>query len=534
MNLRKFDPPASMSAMRHQTKFGRHSDLSRTTFIRTTLAVLCTLIIALSPAHQAEAQDISLSPQAQQILDAVNQARMDNGLPALNTSPLLNLAAQNHVDDVVANGNWGHYGSDGSNVRQRAARVGYSTSSVSENWVAVSDPGQAIGWWMNDWIHRVNILEPRWDEVGVGAAQAGNGYWILVTDFGNIDGDAMPPLADVSPGGQFAAVGDITTEAIPQNGEYSIQSGDTLMGIAYRFGLDWQDIALANNMGENDLLQIGDVVRLPIPNGVGGPVAAVSANVVAGKQVHVIRTGETLWTIAARYKISWEDIAAVNGLGEYDLLQIGEELKLPASLDEPQEEEAAAQDSETVDTGDAAASAADSSEEAANGDESNKDAADEGTRFAQKNAFAASYTVQSGDTLLAIGIKLGIDWEDLAAANDLTEDSFLQIGDQLKVPAAAPTLMSLQAADANGVEIGSDGGKDSGSDNSAEKSGGFTASAKSDGAAASGSSRTHRVQPGDTIYGIALEYGVDMRDLMRVNNLDEDSLLQLDQELTLP
>ncbi len=300
------------------------------------------------------------------------------------------------------------------------------------------------------------------------------------------------------------------------------------MGIAYRFGLDWQDIALANNMGENDLLQIGQVVRLPIPNGVGGPVAAVSANVVAGKQVHVVRTGETLWTIAARYKISWEDIAAVNGLGEYDLLQIGEELKLPASLDEPQDEEAAAKDakdSDTADTGNATASESDSSEETAK-DESNKDAADEGSRFAQKNAFAASYTVQSGDTLLAIGIKLGIDWEDLAAANDLTEDSFLQIGDQLKVPAAAPTLMSLQAADANGVEISGDKGGDT--------SGGFTASAKSGDAAASGSNRTHRVQPGDTIYGIALEYGVDMQDLMRVNNLDEDSLLQLDQELTLP
>ena len=527
MNLRKFDPPASMSAMRLQTKFGRHSDLSRTTFIRATLVVLCTLVIAITPSHPAAAQDISLSPQAQQILDAVNQARIDNGLPALNASPLLNQAAQNHVDDVVANGNWGHYGSDGSNVRQRAARVGYPTSSVSENWVAVSDPGQAIGWWMNDWIHRVNILEPRWDEIGVGAAQASNGYWILVTDFGNIDGDAMPPIADVTPGGQFAAVGDIATEAIPQNGEYSIQSGDTLMGLAYRFGLDWQDIALANNMGENDLLQIGQVIRLPIPNGVGGPVAAVSANVVAGKQVHVVRTGETLWTIAARYKISWEDIAAVNGLGEYDLLQIGEELKLPASLDEPQEEEAAdSQETARQNSADAAtASEADSGGEPQ--ENANKDAADEGSRFAQKNAFAASYTVQSGDTLLAIGIKLGIDWEDLAAANNLTEDSFLQIGDQLKVPTAAPTLMSLQAADANGVEISGDKGGD--------KSGGFTANAKS-GDAARVRQQAHPPRPDRATPSTASPSSTvsTCRTSCALNNLDEDSLLQLDQELTLP
>lgn len=95
--------------------------------------------------------------------------------------------------------------------------------------------------------------------------------------------------------------------------------------------------------------------------------------------------------------------------------------------------------------------------------------------------------------------------------------------------------MSLQAADANGVEIGSDNGKVTNGDKSgADKSGGFTASSKSSNAAASGSSRTHRVQPGDTIYGIALKVGIDMQDLISVNNLDEDSLLQLDQELTLP
>jgi LysM repeat protein len=483
------------------------------------LVVLCTLSIALFPQQPAAAQDASLSPQAQQILDAVNQARLDNGLPALTLSPLLTLAAQRHVDDVIANGNWGHYGSDGSNVRLRVARVGYSTSSVSENWVAVSDPGQAIGWWMNDWIHRVNILEPRWDEVGVGAAQASNGFWILVTDFGNIDGGAMPPIVEAAPVTQLTADGDITTEAIPQNGEYAIQSGDTLLGIAYRFGLDWQDIALTNDMGENDLLQIGQVIRLPIPNGVGGAVQADNTGVVAGKQVHVVRTGETLWTIAARYQIAWEDVAVVNDLGEYDLLQIGQELKLPASLDEPEEVENSDANEADGENGDSVTAAAeeqsgDGTEEASAESETvPADTADEGTRFAQKSAAAATYTVKSGDTLLAIAIKLDIEWEELANANDLTEDSFLQIGQELKVPGAAPTLMSLK-------------------DSSDEPGTGFGSDTKA--AAAASSNLTHRVTAGDTIYGIALEYGADMDELLRLNDLDEDTLLQLDQEILLP
>jgi LysM repeat protein len=475
--------------------------------------VLCTLCIALLLSQPAAAQDTPLSPQAQQILDAVNQARVDNGLPALTLSPMLTLAAQRHVDDVVANGNWGHYGSDGSNVRLRAARVGYSTSSVSENWVAVADPGQAIVWWMNDWIHRVNILEPRWDEVGVGAAQAGNGYWIFVTDFGNIDGGALPPVVEAAPVTQLTAANDITTESIPENGEYAIQSGDTLLGIAYRFGLDWQDIALTNDMGENDLLQIGQIIRLPIPSGVGGPTAAVTSGVVAGKQVHVVRTGETLWTIAARYQIAWEDVAVVNDLGEFDLLQIGQELKLPASLDEAEEQV-------TEDTGEEAADEAGTEEaetgandDAAEGgegaaeDTGTADAADEGVRFAQRNAPSSTYTVKSGDTLLGIAIKLDIEWEELASANDLTEDTFLQIGQELRVPGAAPVQMSAKAPAESAAPAAAGGG---------------------------GSGRSHRVESGDTIYGIALQYGVDMDELLRLNDLDEDTLLQLDQELLLP
>lgn len=500
--------------MRYQTQYGLYSVQSQTTLIRTILAVLLTLNIALTSWSSAAAQDSAFSTPAQQILNDVNQARIDNGLPPLVVSPMLTTAAQNHVDDVVANGNWGHYGSDGSNIQLRVARAGYSTSSVSENWVAVSDPGQAIGWWMNDWIHRVNILEPRWDEIGVGAAQASNGYWILVTDFGNIDGGALPPVVESAPVTQLTAAADINVEAAPANGEYAIQGGDTLLGIAIRFGLDWQDIALANDMGENDLLQIGQVIRLPIVNSGGGTQVANTGGAVAGKQVHVIRTGETLWTISARYAVAWQDIAAVNGLGEYDLLQIGQELKLPASLDEPEDVAEAETQSETQaetasnDESEAAAPAAVTSATRAGSTTATTERSDEGARFTQKSAAApATYTVKSGDTLLAIAIRQDISWQELAEINDLDEDSFLQIGQQLKLPGASNSVA---------VEVAA------GSEESAAP------------AATISIGRVHNVKSGDTVYAIALQYDVDWQELLQLNGLEEDTLLQLGQELQLP
>jgi len=422
-------------------------------------------------------------------------------------------AAQRHVEDVISNGNWGHYGSDGSNVQMRVARTGYGSSSVSENWVAVSSPDQAIVWWMNDWIHRVNILEPRWDEIGVGAAQTGNGFWILVTDFGNIDGGALPPVVESAPVTQLTAAADISVQSVPANGEYTIQGGDTLLGIAIRFGLDWQDIALANTMQEDDLLQIGQVIRLPIVNSGGADPAANTGGAVAGKKTHVIRTGETLWTISARYAVAWQDIAAVNGLGEYDMLQIGQELKLPASLDEP--EETAAIESEPQSNSETTLAATDDQAvtettpagEPAEfaGPTGSAERSDEGERFVQKNAAPATYTVKSGDTLLAIAIQQEISWQELAEINSLDEDSFLQIGQQLKLPGASNSVA---------VEI--------------------AASSDEAPAATIKIGRVHSVKSGDTVYGIALQYDIDWEELLRLNGLEEDSLLQLGQELQLP
>lgn len=487
--------------MTNRTFSSRHAVRSQTVLLLAFALVVALFLPRPSLAQHEGSTD--LSAEGQQILADVNQARLDNGLPALALSPALTLAAQRHVDDIVANGNWGHYGSDGSNVRLRAARVGYPTGHVSENWVAVASPEKAIVWWMNDWIHRVNILQGHWDEIGVGAARAGNGYWIFVTDFGNVDGNAMPPVVE------SAAVTNLTytdpggaVETLPENGEYAIRGGDTLLGIALRYGLDWQDIALANNMGEDELLQIGRVIRLPILAGAGGPAVSAELVVAAGKQTHAVRPGETLWTIAARYEITWQEVAAVNGLSESDLLQIGDELKLPASLDEPAEEEL------TADAEAAVESAGEDTQTAARSEEGARliQSAAASAQPSTANALRQNYTVKAGDTLLGIAIEHGTTWEMLAAANDLDSDRFLQIGQELVIPGGAAT--STPAT--QNTSIGSRRG----------------------GAATL--LRVHRIRAGDTLFGIALQYGTDWQELLRLNGLAEDSLLQLGQELQLP
>ena len=279
---------------------------------------------------------------------------------------------------------------------------------------------------------------------------------------------------------------------MPENGDYAIQSGDTLLGIALRYGLDWQDIALSNNMVEDELLQVGRVIHLPGRGGTGGAVDTTTPEIAAGNQTHSVRPGETLWTIAARYQIAWQDIATVNQLGEYDMLQVGQVLKLPASLDEPRTSEENAAEAGTPNTSDEDTNEPDVTQSAAT------------TGFVQESAAAvATYTVRGGDTLLAIALRNHITWQALAEVNGLEEDSYLQIGQELTLPAAdQPELakMSSPAEPTVSLKLG----------------------------------QIHRVEAGDTIMGIAQQHGVDWHELLRINDIEEDTVLQLDQALKLP
>lgn len=509
-----------MRRMCSQTRFR-----SKPVWFNTLISGLClALLLTAMIAYPAKAQsDGGLSPEAQRIYDMVNQARIDNGLPPLALNAQLTLAAQSHVDDVIAHGNWGHYGSDGSTVAMRTARAGYGSSWVSENWVAASTPDQAMSWWLNDWIHRVNILTGHWNEIGVGVAPAGNGFWIFVTDFGNGDGTGIAVAQAL--GASAAAVIDPDSadavESVPAAGlDYTVRGGDTLLAIGLRYGIEWQDIALANDMAEADVLSIGQVIRLPGRGGAeAGAAAAPSATLRVSDQTHIVRPSETLWIIAARYGVAWEDVAAVNDLGEYSLLQIGQELKLPATVDE---ESNAADDAGLTGAASGAPAvqqdfaAGDGETQAATEIEAlsitdsvdNADADDEAqpTIVLTVQAASAAYTVRAGDTLSGIAARHDVTWQALAAANDLTEDSYLQIGQELSIPGAATEPLRLrQTTDATGGPE-----------------------------AAPVAARAYTVRPGDTIFAIAIRSDVDWEELLRVNNLSEESILQPGQTLQLP
>lgn len=100
---------------------------------------------------------------------------------------------------------------------------------------------------------------------------------------------------------------------------YRVRRGDTLFTIAQRHGITQHSIRQTNNL-KSSQLRIGQRLVLVIP-----PRAA--SQPAPGKDVHVVRQGETLFSIAKKYKTSISKIRIINEL-RTTRIAIGQRLKI--------------------------------------------------------------------------------------------------------------------------------------------------------------------------------------------------------------
>lgn len=106
---------------------------------------------------------------------------------------------------------------------------------------------------------------------------------------------------------------------------YTVRSGDTLMGIAARFGVSTRALAEANGRRRNQPIRIGETLVLP-----EAPRAAVAAQKAKAKlRQHRVKRGDSLLGLARRYRVSAAEIAAANGRRESQPILAGELLAIP-------------------------------------------------------------------------------------------------------------------------------------------------------------------------------------------------------------
>ncbi len=196
--------------------------------------------------------------------------------------------------------------------------------------------------------------------------------------------------------------------------------------------------------------------------------------------------GDTLSLIGLRYGIDWRELAAANGLTEDSIIEVGQVITLVGV------------DAATVGTATATSATAAAATPAA------------------AASTPATYTVQAGETLLGIAVRFNISRRALAATNGLAASAEPRVGQVLTIPApttAATVATATPAAAATGVTT--------------------TTAVTTTAVTAAGGSRTHTVASGDTVMGIAVQYGLDWQELLRINGLQPDSIILIGQVLRL-
>ncbi len=207
----------------------------------------------------------------------------------------------------------------------------------------------------------------------------------------------------------------------PGTNTYIVQRGDTLYKIANQFKTTVAELKRINNLG-SDLLQIGQILK--ITNNAELP----------SQDEYIVKAGDTLYKIANQFNTTVNRLIDYNNLST-TILQIGQILKIPKS-----------------------------------------------------SSSNVIYTVKKGDTLYKIANMYGVTVDELKKINNLTSDN-LSIGQKLFIP------------EGNTVE--------------------------------ETEYIVYKVEPGDTLYSIAKKYNTSPEAIKEYNKLTSN-LLTINQVLQIP
>lgn len=265
-------------------KFARLRHSGRFSILGILICLVAPLILGLTPP---DLESMALSIAAKKtptpgsslsspydVIALVNQVRAANGLAPFAVNGALMAAAQGHSEYQASIHTVSHTGAGGSNVKSRVLAAGYGGGadvSAVENIYGGSKATaqQAVTWWQGDSLHLSTLLSTRHYEAGAGVATDGNTVYYTL-DVGSVVGGT------------------------PSNSGAASTAGSTA-GAPAATSLSFVPMELAT----------------PMPD---------------GSVVHTVQAGQTLWAIAANYKVGLAEVLRINGFGNNTWIYPGQKI----------------------------------------------------------------------------------------------------------------------------------------------------------------------------------------------------------------
>lgn len=291
----------------------------------------------------------------------------------------------------------------------------------------------------------------------------------------------------------FTAFG---TTAAHADEQHKVSHGDTVSGLAHRYGSTIDAIMAANRLDSRATIYSGVTITIPTSS---GPATAGSKKSTKTKTAgaHTVVRGDTVWALARKHGTTVNAIVQANGLGKSAIIHVGQRLALPGS---------GSTTSDTSTKNPAAAKDASAQSNTSTG--------------AATAASVGTHKVSSGDTVWALSQRYNTSVSSIIKANGLGKSAIIRIGQSLKIPGASSSGTTSVTTVSNTKATTASGAPKLATDKNLKEFGGTTS--------------TYVVVSGDTLSKIAAKSGVSLSSLVSANGIKNASVITIGQKLTIP
>lgn len=211
---------------------------------------------------------------------------------------------------------------------------------------------------------------------------------------------------------------------------YRVVAGDTVSGIAARYGLSTASVLALNGLGWSSLIFPGQILTLTSST----PPASTSPSPAPAPTAtsHTVKAGDTVSAIAARYGVSTQSVLNANGLTWSSLIFPGQKLTIPG----------------TTPASTAPAPAPEIPVDEAPAEEPPAEPTPKPAPAPAPTSLV--YTIVSGDTISGIAARHGVSTQAVLDANGLGWSSIIHPGQKITIPgvagsapASAPNVTTL-------------------------------------------------------------------------------------------